>query len=489
MSGLGSHDETHRPKRCLIIGGGISGLSAAIRLCDLAAAVPSSGPRFEIELIDSSERLGGTIETVRIGEYLVERGPDMFITDKPAALQLCLQLGLEDRLVALDPEYRGALVVRNGSPVPVPESFQLLGSARIGPVLFSPIFSWPAKLRMALEPLVRRRRESTDESVASFVRRRMGAEVLERLVQPLVGGIYTGDPETLSLQATLPRFPAMERRYGSLWKGLRAGATVESESVRGARYGLFVSLIGGLTELLEAAAENLRGRCAIRQGRAVTALRVVDDPERSDRYHVELSGGESLEADAVILALPAHVAATLVRDIDGVLSEQLAAIEYASSVVVVSGHRLDEIEHPLDAFGLVVPHCEHRRVIAVSFASRKLADRAPAGRVLLRTFVGGALQPELCELGDADLQSLVSEELQALLGVAGTPDFVEVARHTSAMPQFVVGHADRVSAIFDRVADLPGLAVAGNAYHGVGVPDCVASGTDAAEAVWGGWAV
>ncbi len=487
MSGLAAHDDSDRPRRCLVIGGGISGLAAAVRLCDLVAANPSAGPRFEIQLIDSSERLGGAVETVRIGDYLVERGPDMFITDKPAALQLCLHLGLEDRLVDLEPTFRGALVVRKGSPVPVPESFQLLGAARIGPVLFSPIFSWRAKLRMALEPLIRRRRESADESVASFVRRRMGGEVLDRLVQPLVGGIYSGDPESLSLQATLPRFSAMERRYGSLWKGLRAVATEDSEPVRGARYGLFVSLIGGLSELPEAAAENLRGRCLIRRGTAVTALRVADEPE-TPRYRIELSGGESLEADAVILAVPAHVASTLVRDIDRVLSEALSEIQYASSAVVVSGHRLDDIRHPLDAFGLVVPRCEERRVMAVSFASRKLADRAPDGRVLLRTFVGGALQPELFERDDSDIGSLVVEELESLLGVGGTPDFVEVARHPAAMPQFAVGHADRVSAIFDRVGDLSGLAVAGNAYHGVGVPDCVASGSEAAEAVWSDWA-
>ncbi len=469
-----------RTRRCLVIGGGASGLSAALSLCDEAGVRNESDRRIEVELLEASDRLGGTIETVRLDDYLVERGPDMFITDKPAAAELCRRLGLEDQLVGTDPEFRGSLVVRNRRPVAVPESFQLLGTPRIRSLLGSPIFSWRGKLRMALEPLVGRRRDEGDESVASFVRRRLGREALERLVQPLVGGIYTGDPERLSLKATLPRFIEMEREHGSLWLGLGAAAAGRAAATQGARYGLFASLAGGLGQLVDTATDLLAERCRIRRGARVSAIRPVEEP---GGFRVELATGESIEADAVVLAVPCGVAAGLAKDLSKDLSDRLSEIESASSVVVSTGYRLDQIEHPLDAYGLVVPHAEGRRVLAVSFASRKLAGRAPEGRVLLRTFVGGALQPELVDLDDSEIEQLVREELGSLLGVRGEPEMIDVVRYPRRMPQYVVGHLERVGEIERLVSEIPGLALAGNALRGVGLPDCIASGIEAAARV------
>ena len=469
-----------RPRRCLVIGGGASGLAAALALCDAADAESDPAPRFEVELIEAADRLGGAIETVRLDDYLVERGPDMFITDKPGGLDLCRRLGLEDQLVKTDPQFGGSLVVRAGRPVPVPESFQLLGTPKIRAVLTSPIFSWAGKLRMALEPLVGRSAQAGDESVGAFVRRRLGREALERLVQPLVGGIYTGDPERLSLAATLPRFIEMERAHGSLWQGLRARAADKEKATRGARYGLFVSLRNGLSQLVDAAQGALEGRCRIRLGTEVKTIKRIDG---EGEFGVELSSGETIQADAVILAVSCKIASRLVSDLPGDLSARLGEIELASSVVVSTGHRLDQIEHPLDAYGLVVPRGEGRRVLAVSFASRKLAGRAPQGRVLLRTFVGGELQPELVELDDQELRALVLEELESLLGVRGDPELIDVARYREMMPQYNVGHLDRVETIERLVAQIPGLVLAGNSFRGVGLPDCIASGFEAAASL------
>jgi oxygen-dependent protoporphyrinogen oxidase len=473
-----------RPRRCLVIGGGASGLAAALALCDAADAESDPAPRFEVELIEAADRLGGAIETVRLDDFLVERGPDMFITDKPGGLDLCRRLGLEDQLVKTDPQFGGSLVVRAGRPVPVPESFQLLGTPKIRAVLASPIFSWAGKLRMALEPLVGRSAQAGDESVGAFVRRRLGREALERLVQPLVGGIYTGDPERLSLAATLPRFIEMEREHGSLWQGLRARAADREKATRGARYGLFVSLRNGLSQLVDAAQRSLEGRCRIRLGTEVKTIKRIDG---EGEFGVELSSGETIQADAVILAVSCKIASRLVSDLPGDLpgdlSARLGEIELASSVVVSTGHRLDQIEHPLDAYGLVVPRGEGRRVLAVSFASRKLAGRAPQGRVLLRTFVGGELQPELVELDDQELRALVLEELESLLGVRGDPELIDVARYREMMPQYNVGHLDRVETIERLVAQIPGLVLAGNSFRGVGLPDCIASGFEAAASL------
>ena len=470
--------------RCLVIGGGASGLSAALSLQAAAGGASQAGRRIELELLESSGRLGGAIETVRQGDYLVERGPDMFITDKPAAVQLCRMLGLEGEIIRTDPGFGGSLVLRNGRPVRVPEGFGLLGTPRIGAVLGSSIFSWPGKLRMAIEPLVRRRAGAgagaEDESVASFVRRRLGHEALDRLVQPLVGGIYTGDPERLSLAATLPRFVEMEREFGSVWRGLRASASVGHESTGGARYGLFASLRGGLGQLVVAAERRLESACRIRLN---TVVQSIERTSPVGEFVVGLVGGESIRADALILAVPASVASRLCVALSSDLSERLGRIETASSVVVCSGHRLEAIDHPLDAYGLVVPRVESRRVLAVSFASRKFPGRVPDGRVLLRTFVGGVLQPELVELGDDELSELVAEELKSLLGVGGVPDFVEVVRHRRMMPQYTLGHLDRVEEIERRVSEIPGLALAGSFLRGVGLPDCLASGSAAAASV------
>lgn len=484
------------PLRLAVVGGGLTGLATAHRLLELSAA---AGRRIALTLFEANDHLGGVIATKQIGGYTVELGADSFITNKPWGVQLCERLGLADRLIPTDNTHRRSLVLRRGRPETVPEGFQLLSPVKIGPVLMSRIFSPWGKLRMALEYFVPRRKQQTDESLASFVRRRFGRETLDRLVQPLVGGIYTSDPEKLSLQATMPRFVEMERDFGSLIRALRSTKSVPGERASGARYGLFATLAGGIGELLQTLEQRVRAGAEIRLGTRVADLTPLNGNGQvagaaqvdgslypHQGFQLSLADGTKAAFDAVVLTIAAPQISSLVRTFAAQAAGALAAIEYASTAIVVTGHKLADIRHPLDAFGLVIPAAEKRRVLAVSFTSRKFPNRAPAGCVQLRTFVGGAMQPELAELPDHELRSLVRSELESLLGVSGTEDFCEIARWRKAMPQYHVGHLERVEAIDQDLARHPRLALAGNAYRGVGIPDCIHSAEQAAERVWRG---
>lgn len=512
-------DKHLAPKRIAVIGAGITGLAAAFRLSELADERAVS---IDVTVFERGPRFGGAIGSIKIGDYLVDTGADSFLTNKPAAVNLCRRLGIENRLISTDKRFRGAHVLHDGRPVPVPEGFQLLSPTAIWPVMTSPLFSAWGKLRLLMEwfvpprnrPEIRPANPSlnvggggtglADESLADFVRRRFGREAFDFLVQPLVGGIYTADPERLSLAATMPRFLEMERDYGSLIRASmsrRGRLTGNGEAPNdlkaskdrssGARYGLFVGLAGGMTDLIEALRLHVSSRCSIRLNSPVTAVvsssRSTDPKSVEDEhlaYELNFADGKHEQFNAAIIAATADRTADLVDAIDPCLSAELRQIEYASSAIVVSGHQLADIRHPLDSFGLVIPQVERRKILAVSFSSRKFPDRAPEGRVLLRTFVGGAMQPELLDLNDDQLIQTTGEELAQTLGVRGEPDFVHVFRHPRAMAQYHVGHLDRVARIDQLAERHPGLALAGNAYRGVGLPDVIASGEQAAERVF-----
>lgn len=455
----------------------MTGLAAAHRLQELSAEhrIP-----LDLTLFEAGDHPGGLVATRMMAGYRVELGADSFITNKPWAINLCRRLGLEDRLIPTNAEHRRSLVLRAGKPVPVPEGFQLLAPVDIRTVLHSPIFTWRGKLRLAMEYVVPRGPAGQDESLGHFVRRRLGREALERLVQPMVGGIYTSDPERLSLRATMPRFLEMEEKYGSLIRALQAqkkrGMT-EDSGASGARYGLFMTPQGGIGELVEALVEHVSKGARIQLETEVSAI----VPEEGGGFRVELADGGSEGYDAVVVAVPAYRSADLLRAFLPKAAQELEQIEYASTAIVVSGHKLSDIRHPLDAFGLVIPAIERRRILAVSFTSRKFPGRAPEGCVQLRTFVGGAMQPEMINCSDSELLALVREELESILGVTWKPDFTTIARWNRSMPQYHVGHLDRVARIEREIAPFPRLALAGNAYHGVGLPDSIHSGEQAAE--------
>ena len=522
--------EANSPYRVAVVGAGLAGLAAAHRLHELAR---ERNEPVEVTLFESGSRLGGLVGTERIGDYLVDIGADSFLTNKPAAVNLCQRLGIEDQLIATDTRYRGAFVLHQGRPIPIPEGFQLLCPTAIWPVITSPLFSVWGKFRLLLERLVPRKKPTSiatvtggnppdsekiqsdpspilvDESLSDFVIRRFGKEAFDRLIQPLVGGIYTADPRRLSLAATMPRFLEMERDYGSLIRASRLQKSARhprtadtssehsdssSDSSSGARYGLFAGLKGGMNDLVEALRQHANQSYSVQLNRRVVSIDDIhqESEQRPDTatprsFALTFADGTQEQFAAVIVAVTAARAAPIVASIDAKLSDELRAIEFASSAIVVSGHRLSDITHPLNAFGLVIPHTEGRDILAVSFSSRKFPDRAPVGHVLLRTFVGGALQPEILKSTDDELIQIVRKELGSTLGVQGEPDFVRVYRYQEAMPQYHVGHLDRVSRIETLVGQHPHFALAGIACRGVGIPDAIASGEHAADSILKIW--
>ena len=472
-------------KHVVVIGGGISGLAAAHRLTELSRA---GSLELRVTLLEASDRLGGVIATERTGELLLELGPDSYITDKPAALRLCERLGLTDRLIA--PQHSTGLklyTVHRGRLEALPEGFLLMAPTRLGSVLRSPLFSWGGKLRMGMEPLIPRRSGDSDESLASFVRRRLGREVLERVAQPLIGGIYASDPEHLSLAATMPRFPEMERHHGSVILGSRQAQKrrAQSTSETGARWSLFVSIDGGM-EVLVRSIEEALGPGVVRLGAEVRELSWNADARR---WRVATGGNRSdpasgeLEADAVICTLPAHAAANTLKTLDSELARELKAVPVSSTATVNLAYRRSDIAHPLDGYGFLVPHVEGRKIMACTFSSVKYAGRAPEEIALLRCFVGGALQPHLLDQPDGAMEDQVHDELHTLLGISGEPILRRTTRYPDSMPQYNVGHLERVEGIETGLGHFPTLALAGKSYRGVGIADCIAGGETAAEGI------
>ena len=470
-------------KRAVVIGGGIAGLTACYRLSQQARARDLP---LDVMLLEASDRLGGVIATRREDGLLIEEGPDCFLATKPDGVELCDELGLGAELIGTTTEHRQSFIVRHRRLVPVPKGFYLMAPGSLWPFVSTRAFSWPGKLRMAMDLVLPRRDASwDDESLADFVTRRLGTEALERMAQPMVGGIYTADPRHLSMQATMPQFLEMERRHRSLILALRKRqrqARAQHQGVSGARYGLFASFRRGMQTLVDALADRLPVGTVHLQ----TPVRSVwCDPDRQ-RWSVTPQRGPDLVADALCLALPAPQAGHLLAGLDCKLATGLDEFPYASSAIVTLACDRADIAHPLNGMGFVVPAVERRNLIACSFSSVKFAGRAPEGKVLLRAFVGGAVQTEQALWHDTKLRDAVRGDLRELLGLTGKPRLSQVSRHRSAMPQYHVGHLARVERLEAVARRWPGLALAGNTYHGVGVPDCIRSGNDAARGMLSG---
>jgi oxygen-dependent protoporphyrinogen oxidase len=462
--------------RLAVVGGGITGLAAAYRAVEVAR---ERGVALDLTLLEARERLGGTIATERVDGFLVESGPDSFLSEKPWALALCRRLGVEDRLVRTDDRFRQVFVWRAGRLHPLPDGFQLLAPTKLAPFLRSSLFSWPGKVRMALD-VVLPRGVSDDESLGAFVRRRLGREALERVAQPLVAGIYTADPDDLSLAATMPRFVELEQRERSLILGLvRAARRAPQAGTSGARWSLFVTFKDGMEDFVAALAARLPAG-AVQLKQRVTGLE-----RRGAGWRIATDGGGPLDADQVIVASESHVAGRLLRYVDPALATLLGEIPYASSATVSFGYRRADVPHALDGFGIVVPRTEQRALLACTFSSVKYPGRAPEGHALLRCFVGGALNEAILALDDAALVDRARDELRQALGITAPPVLTRVSRWPQAMPQYHVGHLARVETIERLAAALPGLGLAGGAYRGVGIADCVRGGEAAAERALG----
>ena len=467
-------------KRVIVIGGGIAGLAAAHRIVELN---DEQALGFELLLLEASHRLGGSIATERIGDFLIEAGPDSFISEKPWALRLCERLGLAPRLVSTQAAYQKIYIVHRGKLEALPEGFFLLAPTRLWPFVQTPLFSWRGKLRMAGELFVPRAQANhKDESLGSFVRRRFGREALERVAQPLVGGIYAADAEQLSLAATMPRFLEMEHNQRSIirsmWSDQRRRAR-QREAGSGARWSLFVTLAGGMQELVNAVA----GRLPKHSIRYSAPASTVNRDHATQKWNVQTKAGESFDADAVIVAAPSLQAAPLFRAVADIATDELSKIAYASTATVSLAYRREHFPRAPDSFGFVVPAIEKRKIMACTFSSLKYLGRAPEGHLLLRAFVGGALQPEHFQANDATMEQNVRDELASLLGVVAKPILSRIWRHPNSMPQYHIGHDALVRRIETALSAFPTLALAGSAYHGVGIADCVHTGEQAAEKV------
>ena len=473
------HSSPARSQHVVVIGGGLAGLAAAESL--VRDALPGS---LRVTLIEPAARAGGVLGTARHDGWLVERSADCFLAARPEGLELANRLGLHGDLVGVDPRVRRALVWHRGRTVPVPLGFRLLAPGRLEGILHTSLLSPAGRLRVLAERWVPRRRDGGEESLEQFAVRRLGREAFERLVQPLAAGIWTADPARLGMASACGEFEAMERDHGSLWAGERARlrASQAVADAAGARYGQFVTFVGGMQTLTNRLTEQLQaGGVVFRQGRAERLARA------GDSWQVTLGQtpgtAESLTADAVIMAVRGPAAAVLLAGVDPDLAADLAGISYAGSAIISLGFARADVAHPLDAAGLVVPRCAGHRALAVSFSSSKFPGRAPAGCVLLRVFLGGALDPAALELDDEPLVALAVGEARKLVGASGSPRLVQVDRWAGAMPQYHVGHADRAARIEAAVARYPRLALAGAAYRGVGIPQVIASGQAAARAV------
>lgn len=462
-----------RGTRIAVVGGGICGLAAAHRLRELK-------PEWRVTLFEASDRVGGILRTERRDGFLIEHSADMFTTREPWALSLCKRIGLESELIGLNEAFRRAFVVRRHRLYPVPQGFTLLAPKNMAAVLRSPLLSPRGKARIAMEYFVRARSDSADESFASFAIRRFGQEAFDRLLQPIVAGIYTADPDKLSMNACLAEFAEMERRHGGILKAIRAqskGKASAAPRESGARYGAFLAPRDGMQRIVDRLVE------VIGPSRFVYQWPVEELHETPEgKWRMRKRGEEeTAEFDGVLLAATARQSAAMLSEISPAAAEILGGIEHAGTSIVVAGYRREDIAHKLDGFGYVSPRIESRRVLAGSFSSIKFAGRAPEGHVLMRFFVGGALQPQMVDVDDRELLEIVRDEAHNLLGVRGDALFMQVVRWRGRMPQLHVGHLERIDRLESEIARIPRLELACNALRGVGIPYCVRAGELAAE--------
>jgi oxygen-dependent protoporphyrinogen oxidase len=455
----------------VVIGGGIAGLAAAYRLS-------REMPEARVTLLEATARLGGKIVTEREDGFVVEGGPDSFLASKPRGVGLCQELGLGASLQGVTPQPRRAYVLSRGELHDLPEGLSGLVPTRLAPLVRSRLLSPAGKARVALDYLLPASRAIGDESLGAFIRRRLGAEAWERLVEPLMAGIYAADGDRLSLAATFPQLRQAEREHGGLIRGVLAGR--RATATEPAAPSAFLTPESGLDLLVTALAGQLRERGA----RVRLEAPVASIARERESYHVRLADGATLPTDAVILATPAFVAADLLAGLDGALAADLAAIPHASSAIVSLAYRREDIPHPLDAHGYVVPRVEQSPILACTWSSRKWRHRAPEGWELLRVFIGraGRGEEEIRGADDDRLVAMARAEVAARLGERAAPGLVRVQRWPRGIPQYLLGHPERVARIDAALRAQPGLFVAGNAYRGVGVPDCIASGEGAAEA-------
>lgn len=460
-------------KRVVIIGGGIAGLAAAYRLQTLAR---EQSLALKLTLIERDTRLGGKIITERIDDFVVEGGPDSFLAYKPWGVALCKELGIFEQLHGTNQEQRKTYVMRKGKLHRLPEGLTGMIPTAFKPMATTSLISPLGKVRMALDFALPPHRENSDESLGAFISRRLGREVYDWLIEPLMGGIYAGDASQLSLAATFPQLRQLELEHGGLIRGmLKRRKNMPKQPAKGSR-SAFLSPRTGLTALVEALTGQL-GDATLMTGIGVDSI----EPAETG-YTLNLSNGDIWQTDAVILATPAYATANMVQEFDPKLAETLAAIPYVSTATISVAYPLAAVPRPLDGYGYVIPRAEGRDLLACTWTSTKFPHRAPQDYALIRVFAGRAGQQAALQSSDDHLLQLVRAELARTLGITAAPDFHRIFRWPKAMPQYTLGHLERLAQIDRRLAQHSGLYVAGAAYRGIGIPDCINSGEQAARA-------
>jgi oxygen-dependent protoporphyrinogen oxidase len=465
-------------RHVVIIGGGIAGLSTAWYLQKQAV---DHGLALHYTVLERSSRWGGKILTEHVHGYgdrpfVVEGGPDSFITQKPWALQLARELGLETALLGTNDDRRKIYILHKGRPTPMPEGVLLIVPTKIKPFALSPLISPLGKLRMGLDLFIPPKTDGADETLADFITRRLGHEALDKIAEPLMSGIYNAEAERQSLLATFPRFRALEEKHGSLIKGMLASRKARqgaNQSPARRPLSMFVSLTEGMQELVRALPAQLNGDLRLNAS-------VVQVGRTGRHFRLTLDDGQRLEADDVVLAVPAYRAAGLLEDIAPQAAAGLDAIRYVSTGTISLAFRSQDVHLP-QGFGLVIPRSEGRLINAVTISSTKFDHRAPAGHVLLRVFFGGSRRPEMMAVDDDQLLVTVLSELGDVLNIAVRPLFWRIYRWHKANPQYDVGHLERVQAIEEALP--PGLYLTGSPYRGIGVPDCVHQGQQTAQRI------
>ena len=465
-----------------VIGGGISGLATALALAEQAQAC---GLTVRCTVLEASPAWGGKIVTHKIGNLITEAGPDSFLSTKPAGLQLIAKLGLTDELINTNETGKKAFVYSSGRLRELPEGLIAITPGQVGPYLKSGLLSFGGVARMGLEVVLPANRSGADESLASFVRRRFGREVFERMMEPLMAGIYAGDAEHMSIKATFPRFVELEQAHGSVLRGMLAARSSRTQELSGTvRRTMFISLKPGLEALVTALVRRLTAQgVTVRSGVSVESLRVRSHRLGRWTYDIMLQDRSALSVDSLVLATPAFVAADLLRPLTPIAAGLLDMIPYASTGTVALAYPASVIGGNIQGFGFVVPRVERRDLIAATWTSLKWPHRAPPEQLLARCYVGGAGRESILELDDKALIARVRAELREICGLTAEPTYVEVNRWMKAMPQYRLGHLERLEQAEVALSRYGGLVLTGSAYRGVGIPDCIREGTVAAEKV------
>ncbi|MFQ5580491.1 MAG: protoporphyrinogen oxidase [Nitrospiria bacterium] len=461
-------------KKVVIVGGGITGLSTAFFLQEKGK---ETGCTIDITLIEGESRLGGMIHTERVDDFILEGGPDSFITQKPGAVDLCRRLGLMDDLVHTREVEKSVYILSSGKLRPLPEGFNLMVPGRLTPFLFSPLVSPIGKVRMGLDLVIPKKNSPEDESIASFVRRRLGDEALQKFAEPILAGIFAGDVEKLSLYATFPQFASLEKSSRSLILGMwtRRMAAAKKGGTK-PELTLFVTLREGLSSLVSSIRKKLD------EVKFVSDTRVSGIDPQNSGYAVFTENEKHL-ADAVAVTTKTDTAARWIEGWDPSLSALLKEIEYVSTATVSLGFRREDVHHSLNGFGFVVPRREGKKIIASTWSSTKFPGRAPEGHVLVRAFLGGAHHEDLVGRDEDELIGLVRKELQPILGIQAEPVVAKTFRWIKSRPQYNLGHLDRIAMIEKEAKKHPGFFLAGAAYRGVGLPDCIRQGMETAEKI------